>query len=126
MYLNKKILIAVQDKEITLEGTRSYTDELWDISVQKSSITEINHTIPKNIHPGLYIARETSNKANKIPYIVPTQNKDRVNKKLRRFNKLVNDNIFDNLITKQKNIDTKLYGSVQIQHKNSSISVIVH
>ena len=47
VHLNKKIIIAVKDKEIILEGTRNYTDGLWDIPVQKSSITEINHTIPK-------------------------------------------------------------------------------
>ena len=101
IYLNKKTLIAVKDKEIILEGTRNHTDGLWDIPVQKSSITEINHTIPKHIHPGLYIARETSDKANKIPYIVPTTNKHKVGKELQRFNELVDDNIFDNLITKQ-------------------------
>ena len=35
IYLNKKIIIAVKDKEIILEGTRSYTDGLWDILAQK-------------------------------------------------------------------------------------------
>ena len=70
VYLNKKILIAVKDKEIILEGTINYTDGLWDIPVQKPSITEISHTITKNIHPGLYTAREANDKANKIPYIM--------------------------------------------------------
>ena len=38
--------------------------------LKKKSITEINRTIPKNIYPGLYTARETSDKANKTPYIM--------------------------------------------------------
>ena len=126
VYLNKKILIAVKDKVIKLDGTRNYTDGLWYIPVQNSSITEINHTISKNIHLGLYTERETSDKANKIPYIVPTKNKYRINKELRSFNKLVNDNIFDNFFTKQQNIDAKLYGPVQRQHDNPSMSVIIH
>ena len=63
----------MKDKEIILEGIRNYTDGIWHIPVQKSSITEINHTIHKNIHLGLYTARETSDKENIIPYIVPTK-----------------------------------------------------
>ena len=56
----------MKDKEIILEGIRNYTDGIWHIPVQKSSITEINHIIPKNIHPGLYTTREASDKANRM------------------------------------------------------------
>ena len=83
----------MKDREIILKGTRNYTDGLWDIPVQKSSITDINHTIPKNIHPGLYTTREASNKANRIISCLQ-KNNHRVNKELRRLNELVDDNIF--------------------------------
>ena len=56
----------MKDKEIILKGTRNYTDGIWDIPVQTSPITDINHTIPKNIHPGLYTTKEESDKSNRI------------------------------------------------------------
>ena len=43
VFLNKKNLLAVKNKEIILEGTWNYTDGLWDIPVQKTTLSTLVH-----------------------------------------------------------------------------------
>ena len=52
VYLNRHTLLAVKDKEVILEGTRNQADGLWDIPVQKISITKNYNLPPKQL--GLY------------------------------------------------------------------------
>ena len=108
VYLNKQILIAVKEGEIIIEGKRNKTDGLWDIPVQKASISALNHPIPL-IHPGMYPSRTRINKSNIILPMAPTKCKHRVNKVLRHFDDLINDNIFDNLLKKQHKMYTKQF-----------------
>ena len=102
-YLNKQILIAVEEVEIIPEGKRNKTDGLWDIPVQKASISALNHPIPP-IHTGIYPYRTRINKANTILPMAPAKHKHRVTKELRHFYDLIDDNIFDNLLKKQQKL----------------------
>ena len=44
--LNKKKLIAIKNKKIVLQGTRNYSDGLWDIPIYKKTIQAYNHPMP--------------------------------------------------------------------------------
>ena len=50
IFLDKKILIAVKDDEIILEGQRNKYDRLWDIPVYKTCITQNSCMLPSP-HP---------------------------------------------------------------------------
>ena len=62
VFLDKKILIAVKNDEIILEGKRNAEDGLWDIPVYKKDITQSNCKTPLS-HPGIYPISQV----NKIP-----------------------------------------------------------
>ena len=53
--LNNKKLLAIKEHKIILEGTRNYSDGLWDIPVYKNTIASDTYALP-NIHPGMYPA----------------------------------------------------------------------
>ena len=73
VFLNKNTLLVVKDKEVILEGTRNQADGLWDIPVQKTSITK-NYDLPP-IHPGLYRSRPREPMANIMQYKSPAPTK---------------------------------------------------
>ena len=54
--LNKKKLFAIKEEQIVLEGYRNKVDGLWDIPIQKRTITENNFRI-LSIHPSIYPSR---------------------------------------------------------------------
>ena len=51
--LNKNKLYAFKQSELILEGNRNNLDGLWDISVQKQSMTQKNYALPL-AHPIMY------------------------------------------------------------------------
>ena len=51
--LNKKKLYAFKQSELILEGNRNNSGGLWDIPVQKRSITQNKYALPLT-YPGVY------------------------------------------------------------------------
>ena len=51
--LNKNTLLAIKNNKIILKGTRNPHDKLWDIPIQKQSITPNNYATSP-IHPAIY------------------------------------------------------------------------
>ena len=56
VFLNKEQLLAIKNNKIVLKGIRNHHDGLWDIPIQKSTISVKNCIVP-TIHPGLYKSR---------------------------------------------------------------------
>ena len=54
--LHKKVMLAIKNNKIVLQGIRNPIDRLWDIPIYKKGITNNNYPMP-NIHPGLYPSR---------------------------------------------------------------------
>ena len=54
--LNKRKLLAIKEKQMILEGSRNYSDGLWDIPIYKTDIQKDNYHTP-NIHPSIYPLR---------------------------------------------------------------------
>ena len=76
VFLNKHTLLEVKDEEVILEGTRNQADGLWDITVQKTSITNNFNLLPK--HPGLYKSRPRETMASRIQIKSPTPTMNRI------------------------------------------------
>ena len=125
VYLNNKILLAVKDNEVIMEGKRNLNDGLWDIPIQKTTLTKFNHPLPP-IHPGLYKSLPRISTANIIKYKKPLPTKNRVAKLLRQFHQLIHENIDYNIIEKQQQTDVRTYLPVKIAPDNPSLSVIIH
>ena len=66
--LNKKKLYAFKENELILEGNRKNSDGLWDIPVQKQSITQKNYALSLP-HPSMY-----KNRAHKAQHTSILQN----------------------------------------------------
>ena len=62
--LHKKVLLAIKNKEVILQGIRNPIDQLWDIPVSKEIITEGNYPMP-SIYPGIYPTRTRTHKKRK-------------------------------------------------------------
>ena len=54
--LDKNDLAVVKNKAVIIGGKRNKTDRLWDIPIQKRTITEDNYKHPLT-HKGLYAAQ---------------------------------------------------------------------
>ena len=54
--LHKKVMLAIKNNKIVLQGIRNPIDRLWDIPIYKDKIMGNNYPMP-NIHPGLYAGR---------------------------------------------------------------------
>ena len=125
MYLNNKIILAVKNNEVIMDGKRNLTDSLWDIPIQNTTLSKFNHPLPP-IHPGIYKSSPRIPTANIIKYKTSPPTKNRVAKLFRQFRQLIYDNIDYNIIEKQQQTDAQLYLPVKIALDNSSMLVIIH
>ena len=55
--LSKKKLTVIKDNKLVLEGTRNKKDDLWDIPIYKTTMTESNYEEPKT-HSGMYLLQK--------------------------------------------------------------------
>ena len=124
MYLNEKSLLAVENIDIILEGIRNPTDGLRDISVQKTTLQQLIHSLPL-IHPGLYPKHPTVCGAFQLPFNTPMTPKNRIFKQFRHFHQLIDDNVDWHLMEKQQQTDAKDYFPVKLAPENPSLSVII-
>ena len=49
-------MIVLKEKQVILEGSRNYSDGLWDIPIYKTDIQNITYSIPK-IYPSMHPSR---------------------------------------------------------------------
>ena len=124
--LDKKQLTAFKQEEIVLQGIRNPHDKLWDIPVQKRTISQPNYTLP-NIHPAIY--HQSFAKPKKVNIV--TEHKVRAVDKskelleeLKRYNEIIDHNILDNCIT-QNNADAKYFSKIPMDNTRPSLAVII-
>ena len=63
--LSKNKLTVLKDNKMVLEGTKNKNDDLWDIPIYKTTITESNYKEPKT-HSGMYLSQKKPNNVNVI------------------------------------------------------------
>jgi hypothetical protein len=124
--LNKTKLIAVKNKQIILQGSRNFTDGLWDIPVFKQSITKENFKIPQN-HAAIYPAKPQENALHTTTTYLKKKRKSSTHLKVPRyfryFDQLLEDNIDFISIEKQMNKDKQAFRPITLQ--SPSMSVII-
>ena len=74
--LSKKKLTVLKDNKMVLEGTRNKKDDLWDIPIYKTTITESNYEEPKT-HLGMYLSQKKTSNVNSIVEKIPRPPKPR-------------------------------------------------
>ena len=124
--LHKKIMLAIKHNKIILKGIRNPVDHLWDIPVRKDSITEGNYSTP-HINPGLYATRtEPKNRKHKAHIIQPHNTPEHIfQQHLHMFNELIDHNILDNFLQKEKTKSTQAYLKTNLVKTIPSIAVII-
>ena len=63
--LTKKKLYAVKNYDIILKGAHNLNDGLWDIPIQKRTITSTNYINPP-IHHGMYLSSNRQHSSNSV------------------------------------------------------------
>ena len=114
--LNKRKLLAIKEKQVILEGSRNYSDGLWDITIYKTNIQDSNYFTPK-IHLSIYPSRNeeainciiTNNKQ-----IYQKSEEFKLPPEFQRFNRLIDDNINNMYIDNQMRKDASTYAPVTI------------
>ena len=124
--LDKKQLTAFKQETIVLQGIRNPHDKLWDIPVQKRTISQTNYTLP-NIHPAIY--HQAFAKPRKVNIV--TEHKVRAVDKskelleeLKRYNEIIDHNILDNYIS-QNSADNKYLIKNPMDAALPSLAVII-
>ena len=124
VFLNEKTLLAVKDDKVVLKGIRNRTDNLWDIPVQKKSISCDNYEEPR-VHAAIYSTPISDTPVKKKMFQSTQKIKHTIPKFLRQFNDIIDSNIFDSIITKQMKIDAAQYCPVRIIKEQPSLAVII-
>jgi hypothetical protein len=122
--LNKHHLVAIKDKQVILTGVRNPYDKLWDIPVQKQAITSRNFSMPA-IHPSIYQAKieDKKHKSHHPPRCKPKKNT--FIQELNQFNELIDHNILDNFLHKERK-KTTAYCHTNLTPQNPSLAVIIN
>ena len=124
---NERNLVAIKNNKVILQGTRNYSDGLWDIPIHKKHITCDNYP-SLNIHPGIYPSKITpaSKSTISLPIIAKKTHDSRLPHHLRNFDQLIQDNINYINIDKQINQDRQQNTKIRIHPNNPSMAVIIH
>ena len=124
--VHKKILLAIKNKEIVLQGIRNPIDQLWDIPIYKDKIMGNNYPMP-SIHPGLYAAKKHSTATKPAENIakVKVLPKDTFRQQLSQFADIIDHNILDNFLEKAAKHNKREYIKADLQPAAPSMSVII-
>ena len=97
--LHKKVLLAIKNKEVILQGIRNPIDQLWDIPVSKEIITEGNYPMP-SIYPGIYPTRTRNLKKKETVNILKARVTidNTFKQQLSNFADIIDENIIDNFL----------------------------
>ena len=99
--------MAIKNNKLVLKGTRNPNDKLWDIPIQKQSITPYNYVLPP-IHPAIYSKANAVTEINvcnsnfRYPQRLDrkTTEKQSLLYELKLFSDIIEHNILDNAISK--------------------------
>ena len=104
--LNKHTMKAIKNKKVVLEGTRNKTDGLWDIPIQKRTLT-INACIQPKIHPSLYCKRSIAHIIPNSPNSSSSKKQQNIPLHLQHMGNLAASNDLHNAIEAQLKEDEK-------------------
>ena len=129
--LTDKKLAVIKNKEIILRGTRNRIDDLWDIPIEKTSITSDNFKQQK-IHPNMYHSRTISqmalNKTNNGQNITATAKNSRQKRKTPFHVEQVSLKQCAQLVQLQQKKDNSLpkqYCAASLTQKDKKLAVII-
>ena len=123
--LNKRVLVAIKNKKVILTGIRNKYDKLWDIPIHKSTISPQNYSLPE-IHPSIYSTRTKNDKENIVhsPSSFKTPSDVTFKTELNQYHDLIDHNILDNFLKKEKRTKQK-YCKTNLSPENPSLAVII-
>ena len=121
--LHKKVMFAIKNNKIVLQGIRNPIDRLWDIPIHKKIIMDNNYPSP-NIHPGIYPSRQTNEIETKN---IPKNRKKETTKQkflqqLSTFGEIIDDNIINNCLMKEAKQLRKQYIKASITPNSPALS----
>ena len=130
VHFNEHALVVMKNKKVVMRGIRNRRDNLWDIPIQKRTISPQNYALPvhrpalhkkytidKKCVPKRRNAQKIAQKANATIAIFRNE--------LNQFEDLTDINFLDNQIKKLQKEQNKTYCKVNLQPDHPSLAVII-